>query len=114
MKLKKNALIAVIIVIVLIIGLFLFFKLGNKKTLIGTWTTDGVTVYKFEKNNKGALIVPLSTYDFTYKVDGNKLYIDFKNEKSTDSSYEYSFDGNNLVLKGIEKTTGTYTFRRHK
>ena len=102
-----------LIVVIFIFG-FLIFRNKGKNTLIGTWTTDGVTVYEFKKNNAGALVLPLSTYEFTYKVEENKLYIDFKNEKSTDSSYEYSFKNGQLILKGINKTTGTYTFKRQK
>ena len=107
----KNIIIIFIVIIILIIALLIFKKI-TKNPLIGTWTTDGITVYQFKNKNTGSLIVPLSEYKFTYKIDGNKLYIDFENEKSNDSDYEYSFKDNKLILKGINKTSGTYVFKK--
>ena len=108
---KKMLIFMIIIVLIVILGIIFFPKIRSNP-LIGTWTTDGITIYRFDKNNKGALIVPLSEYEFTYKIEDNKLFIDFKNEKSKDSDYEYSIENDKLILKGINKTTGSYTFTR--
>ena len=40
------------------------------------------------------------------------MYIDFESDRATDSDFEYSFEGDKLILKGIKSTTGTYTFTR--
>ena len=80
------------------------------KKIIGIWTTDGVTVYEFNVDGKGTLKLPLSEYEFTYKIEGNDIFIDYENEKSIDSSYEFSFENENMVLKGINNTIGNYTF----
>ena len=76
---------------------------------VGKWTTDGVTIYEFKKDNTGTLILPLSNYKFSYKVEKDKLFIDFENEKSIDSKYTYSFDNGKLVLKG---SNGKFVFKR--
>ena len=51
LKKIKNSLkvILVIIIILLIVLLFLLPRKNNNK-LIGTWTTDNVTIYKFNKD----------------------------------------------------------------
>lgn len=105
LKLKIKILILVLIVIT-IIGVILFI---TRNKFVGTWTTDGVTVYKFNKDNTGYLIVPLSEYKFTYKIKKNKLYIDFENETSEDSEYEYTFNKEKMILKG---KYGTFEFTK--
>lgn len=111
-KLKKKP---ITILIILIIALVLIFTIiipylnSPKRKLIGSWTTDGVTIYKFNKNNTGSLRVSLSEYDFTYKIDKKELFIDFENEKSTDSKYTYSFEDGKLILKG---ENGEFIFTR--
>ncbi|MBQ2836247.1 MAG: hypothetical protein IJE68_05380 [Clostridia bacterium] len=121
---KRNKLLLVIAVIlsVLVVVFIVKFK-GNinkknieseniqqEKTLIGVWTTDGVTVYEFKENGNGTLKLPLSEYKFTYKIEGNNLFINFESKETRDSSYEYFFEKENLILKGIKGTTGNYTF----
>ncbi len=109
-KIKKKPLIIVItLVAILIVLVILLF--ANRNTLKGRWTTDNVTVYEFKSGNTGSLILPLGEYKFTYKTNKNKLYIDFENEKSEDSEYEYHFDHGKLILKG---TNGTFTFEKQK
>ena len=82
----------------------------EEKALIGTWTTDGVTVYEFKEKGYGVLKLPLSEYKFSYKTEGDKLFINFDSKETRDSNYEYFFQGENLILKGIKGTTGNYTF----
>ena len=108
-KFKKKLILTIIIVIVLIVIVIVKFTLNDSKRIIGLWTTDGVTVYEFNKDNTGTLILPLSKYKFTYKIEKKKLYIDFENEKSEDSEYEYSFSKKKLILNG---DNGTYIFSR--
>ena len=80
----------------------------HKSKLVGTWTSDGITVYEFYSNNKGKLIVSLSEYEFYYELKANNLYIDFVNKKSEDSKYSYTLKNNQLVLKN-EKGIFTFT-----
>jgi len=105
-KLKNKNIIILIILFILII--FLIKNIfSNKNKFIGSWTTDGVTIYEFKKDNTGTLKVSLTEYNFDYKVEKNKIFIDFENEKSHDSEYIYSFQGDKLVLEGAN---GKFTF----
>lgn len=85
-------------------------NIQQEQALIGVWTTDGVTVYEFEESGNGTLKLPLSEYKFTYKIEGNNLFINFESKETRDSNYEYFFEKENLILKGIKGTTGNYTF----
>ncbi len=86
-------------------------KLEND--IIGSWTTDGYTVYEFYKDNKGALVLPIGTSNFNYKIEENRISIDFEKEDSMDPDYEFSFEDEKLIFKGINNTSGTYTFTRN-
>ena len=120
-KKKKSKIIKVLEIICLLLAIttiivVCIFKpktktVSNDSSIIGIWTTDNVTIYEFEKNNTGVLKVPLSEYKFTYKIEKDKLYIDFENEKSEDSEYTYTLKDKKLILKGKK---GTFTFKRIK
>ena len=107
---KKKIIIMIVLIIIVIcaiIALLLGLNKTKKPSIIGTWTTDGVTIYKFNKDNTGALIVSLGEYEFTYTIDDDTLEIDFKNERSEDAKYKYTFEDNKLILEG---DNGKYTF----
>ena len=110
---KKNIIIIICLIVVVSIVLIFIFKGKSsvKDKIIGEWTTDGVTIYEFKKDNTGLLKVSLSDYEFVYKIENNKLFIDFKNEKSEDSEYSYEFKYGELILNG---KYGTFTFKRNK
>ena len=99
--------ITIILIVIVAIPKATNVKIKNK--IIGTWTTDGNTIYEFKKNNTGILILPLTKYTFTYKIKDNTLYIDFENENSTDSEYTYKIENNKLILDG---TKGIFTFTK--
>ena len=115
-----KAIFIVIILIIIAVGISIFVKSPkqNKENqtaderLISTWTTDGITIYEFDNKGSGKMILPSSEYKFTYVSNNNKLYIDFESDKATDSDYEYSFENDKLILKGINSTSGTYTFTK--
>ena len=109
-KLKiKNILILICVVVIVSFALILLFKgkSSTKNKFIGEWTTDGVTIYEFKKDNTGVLKVSLADYDFEYEIKDNILYIDFKSTKAEDSEYSYDFKDGKLILTG---KYGTYTF----
>lgn len=107
--LSSICLVLLIIIIIIIISLVNRKESKSNNELIGKWTTDGVTIYEFKKDNTGFLIVPLSEYKFNYKIEGKKLLIDFENEKSIDSKYTYSIKNGKLILKG---SNGNFTFKK--
>jgi len=114
-KLKKKYIIILVSVIAILFLTCVIFVIPKhkeeSKNIIGTWTTDGVTIYQFNENGIGKLIVPLSDYDFTYKIENDSLSIDFKNEKSIDSKYIYYFEEDNLILGG---SNGKFIFKKLK
>lgn len=110
-KLKRSVYLYIMIVIVFSILLLCRFLFSAKTKLIGTWTTDNITTYQFYRNNTGKLIVSLSEYTFKYNLKKNILYINFEDDKSEDSKYEYKFINKKLVLSN-EKGTFTFTKKR--
>ena len=88
------------------------FTVEEKKivaTLVGKWTTDGNTVYEFNDDGSGALIVPVANLPFTYKFENNQLFIDFENEDSEDLFYTYEVTDTKLTLTSVN---GTFEFSR--
>ena len=112
---SNKKILLLIIVLIIICGILYIFKdsinKGNDE-LKGIWTTDDVTVYEFNGNGTGTMKLPNSEYSFSYILHNNQIYIDFESDKAKDSDYEYSFENDKLILKGIKTTTGTYTFTR--
>lgn len=123
---KKKSRIKIVVLLVLIvfavIGIIFLkpkknsnqsnFTAEEKKlvaTLVGKWTTDGNTVYEFNEDGSGALIVPVANLPFTYKFENNQLFIDFENEDSDDTSYEYKIENNKLTMSN---SNGIFEFNR--
>ena len=101
--------IAAILIIALVVVVVMYLP---KDKLYGTWTTDGITVYKFNGKGKGSLVTTLSRYEFNYKIKKNELYIDFLSDKAKDASYKFSIAEDKLVVDGIDETTGNYTMTK--
>ena len=111
-KTKRKLLFLIIIIIIVVAVLFLYpKKQDTNNKLLGIWTTDGVTKYKFNDDYTGELILPINKYKFTYELEDDKLSIDFENEKSEDSKYTYYFETDKLVLEG---DNGKFIFKKNK
>lgn len=83
--------------------------------LTGTWDYDSNTTYQFDGKESGAMILTSATYDFSYQVKGNQLFIDFSNEAARDCTYTFSVNDNTLTLTGGEGTIGgTYELHRQE
>lgn len=108
----RTGIIALLVLAVLIIGIVLICKsCSADKSIVGTWDYDTVTVYRFDKNGKGALELPNGSYEFSYNIDEDKLIIDFISESASDSTYTFYInndaltlisDGNSYILKKIQ------------
>ncbi len=116
MKLKRKVkIIGGIIIILLLLVCFFFIFRSTKDELEGLWDIDGNTKYEFDGQGRGKLIVPMNEYKFTYTIKNNILSIDFANENSEDTDYEYmilndelkitskDYDKNQYILKKVEK-----------
>lgn len=95
----RTGIIALLVLAVLIVGIALICKsCSTDKPIIGTWDYDTVTVYRFDKGGKGALELLNSSYEFSYKIDGDRLTIDFVSESATNSTYIFEVSDNKLNL----------------
>ena len=109
MKQKKTILI-IIIIIIISISLFLILNYNHSKNkFIGTWKSEGGTIYEFNKNNKGVMKTSLSEYIFTYKIKENVISMVFENKRATDTDYTYSCKKNKCVMKSDR---GTFVFTK--
>lgn len=102
--------ITIMLLVVLIIVAVILFQ---KDELKGTWNYDETTVYQFDGDGKGTLVLPSKNYEFNYEIKKNELFIDFLDEKARDFVYKFEVDKDMLILvdkKGEEKVT--YTMKR--
>ena len=114
-KKRKLDIRKLLIFIIIIIGIAVLINNINKpKQIIGKWKLDDVTQYRFDKDKTGKLILPSTEYEFTYKIDSNRLSIDFKNDSIKDSNYKYEIKDNTLNLSGTDGTTGEYYLDKQK
>ena len=105
---------AVLLALVLLIVLLVKGCFGSDP-LTGTWDYDSNTTYQFDGKGSGAMILTSATYDFSYQVKGNQLFIDFSNEAARDCTYTFSVNDNTLTLTGGEGTIGgTYELHRQE
>lgn len=90
---------AVAVIALFIFGIVLLFKsCSTDHSIVGTWDYDTVTVYRFDKNGKGELILPNSNFAFTYEIKDDALAIDFESENAADSTYTFSVTDDKLTL----------------
>ena len=114
-KKRKLDIRKLLIFIIIIIGIVVLINNINKpKQIIGKWKLDDVTQYRFDKDKTGKLILPSTEYEFTYKIDSNRLSINFKNDSIKDSNYKYEVKDNTLNLSGTDGTTGEYYLNKQK
>ncbi|MBR6044119.1 MAG: hypothetical protein IKP47_00645 [Ruminococcus sp.] len=81
-----------------LIFVILFFALSGG-SIVGTWTIDGVTTYRFDEGGEGAMILPLDSYEFRYTIEDDKITIDFKDDALIDKDYTYKKFWSTLTLK---------------
>lgn len=67
--------------------------------LVGRWTVDGVTTYRFDKDGTGVLILPAHEYVFTYTTTVNKLSLTFADSKVKDGVFIFEINDNLLSLE---------------
>lgn len=113
-RLKKRfkiSLIIILITIAILIGLLLLINRKPKinKIIIGTWITPGGTIYTFNEDNTGTMKVPLNVYSFIYRIEDNKISIDYEDKSAFDPVYECTIKDDKLIFKG---ENGTFTFNK--
>ena len=123
-KSKKNfKTFKIIFLILIIVAIIIGIKIINKSastdventdsTIIGTFSYEDGTKFKFDKNGKGAMYVGKDKFDYSYKTEGSKLMIDFVDEKVHDATYSYQIENDTLKLVGEDGTAGgEYTLKK--
>ena len=103
---------AIVIVIIAIVSIILF-KPSNSKSdpatadvLSGAWVYDQHTKYEFDGYGKGCMCLENTHYEYSYKIDGDKLSMDFENEAVHDCIYTFKVENNTLTIIGGEGTSG--------
>lgn len=103
---------AVLLILLIILA---FRGCAASDPLQGAWDMDGVTVYRFDGNGEGAMLLPTRTYVFHYSVDtkAKTVSIDFEDERASDYTYMFEVTDSKLILSGKEgKETFRYEFTR--
>lgn len=92
------------VALILLIVLLIFKSCAGGDVLKGTWDMDGTTMYQFEGDGEGSMILPYNTYSFQYTIDEKKqtVSIDFDDEKANDYTYNYKISEDKLILFGSE------------
>jgi len=97
---------AIIISIVIIVGVFAYFLINKSNPIEGTWVYDSYTQYVFEKDGTGCFEVDDVHYEYTYKINGNNLSMDFTEDVVRDCEYTFTIEENTLTLVGGKNTDG--------
>lgn len=112
---RKSIICSVFItIIVALVSLFLIFHFSKSRNkLVGTWVYDKYTQYEFDESCHGKLLADNISYEYAYKIEGEKVIIDFTEDVIRDCDYIFSVDGTELTLKGETGTDGG-TYRLNK
>lgn len=116
-KISGWAIVGVAILLLLLMIILFFMGCAEGDVLKGTWDMDGTTVYQFEGDGKGAMILPSSTYTFNYTINEEEktVSIDFEDEKANDYTYTFEVSKDKLILSGSEgKESFAYEFKKTK
>ena len=115
----------ILLVTLCLIMAFTFVACKVKHELIGSWQYDlnEHTIYTFGEDGKGSLSVLQTNngksenkdYEYTFKIDGDQLSIDFEANILQDCVYTITIEGDKLTFVGGEGTDkGTYNLSRVK
>lgn len=102
-------------VLLILLTVLMLRNCSGSNPLEGTWDMDGTTIYRFDADGTGAMILPSSTYLFSYSVDAENgtITIDFEDERATDFTYSYKLEKDKLVFFGsVGKESFSYEFNR--
>lgn len=104
---KSLVFIVFIAITVILVSLFLILRFSNSNIkLVGTWVHDEYTQYVFDESGHGKLLADNISYDYTYKIEGEKVIIDFTEDVIRDCDYTFTVKGTRLTLKGGTGTDG--------
>ena len=101
-KRKVAVWVAILAVIIIILVAGVFFTVRGLRqsspSIKGTWSYDEVTIYTFDDEGHGSLVLPLGNYEFSYVLEDDVLQLDFVDESIIDRRYNYSIAEDELIL----------------
>ncbi len=106
---KVTYLLPITIICFLVLLIILLFGKSNSNPIVGKWTTEKGTIYQFDKDYTGKLILSIGEYEYKYEIKDDKVIIDFISEKSNDTEFKFKFEGEKLIL---ENSNGVFTFTK--
>lgn len=71
---------------------------GKGGSLYKEWKIDSTTHYRFEEGGRGALVLPSEEFPFSFRIEENRISIDFDDESCIDKNYTFSVIGDILTL----------------
>ena len=114
-RLIKRILMLILILLLIAVAIIYICRTWfSDSSIVGTWDYDSATVYRFDDNGKGTLLLPNTNYDFSYLISEDVISIDFEDENAEDSSYTYSIKGRKLSLRSVEMSDSVYVLKRVK
>lgn len=112
---RKRRLLLLTFVLIVAVITVIVITLANKPDtkIIGVWQYDAYTKYEFHEDGSGCLCADDVHYEYTYKLSGDKVHIDFEEDVVRDCDYTYSVEENTLTLIGGDGTDGgTYKLKK--
>ncbi len=106
------------ILTLLLVGVLLIkSNLGSSKStpyteINGEWAIDDVTKYIFNSDGTGTMQLPSESYLFSYKIDNNKIIIDFESDSVNDSNYSYTIKNKVLTIISDKHPDVKYTMTK--
>ena len=112
---RKRRLLLLTFVLIVAVITVIVITLANKPDtkIIGVWQYDEYTKYDFNEDGTGCLCADDVHYEYTYKLSGDKVIIDFEEDVVRDCDYTYSVEEDTLTLIGGDGTDGgTYKLEK--
>lgn len=108
---KRRIMLVVVFALVLTMTILSCTASGKEQKVIeGIWVYDEYTKYEFDGKRNGCMYLDYLEYEYKYRVSGNKLSLDFKDERVHDCVYQFVIEKDVLKIIGKEGTTGgTYS-----
>ena len=111
-RIRNGIAAAFALILIALCIVLLFQSCSADKRIVGTWDYDTITVYRFDKNGEGALLLPNESYTFAYSIEEDQLIIDFESENVTDHRYTFSINGGDLTLTAEESDGTVYVLTK--
>jgi len=73
-----------------------------EEELAGIWAADDVTLYQFDEDGTGALILPEHEHAFRWTVDEDELTLKFNSGRIGKAVFRFELEGDSLLLERID------------